>query len=113
MSTVFKLSKPVMAHGQEITELTLREPTVTDTMDLGMPYVVDISGDEAAIAFKPTVLAKYVTRLATVPMSTIKALPISDWMALQGVVQGFFGQSGGAASSGSQSEPSTSPGSTE
>lgn len=99
MSVTIQLSQPVTAHGAEITEITMREPVPADTMDLGMPYVIDVSSDDPAIAFKPSVIAKYVVRLAGVPMSTVKALSMSDWQALQVEVQGFFGRSGGAAPS--------------
>lgn len=109
------LSKPVKAHGADVSELTFRRPTVSDTLDLGMPMGISTEG-EATVLFRPTVIAKYAVRLASVPMGTIKALELDDWMAVQGVIQGFFGRSEEAPASpesGSPSEPLTSPGSSE
>lgn len=108
-----KLAAPIKAHADFITELVLREPTVEDTLDLGMPYAIDVSGDGAALVFKPAVVARYVTRLAQVPMSTVKALPMDKWMECQMVVQGFFGRSDDESPASSQSAPSSSPGSGE
>lgn len=105
-----QLSKLVKAHGEDITELVLREPTVSDTLDLGMPMAIESDGEGGnTIVFRTAVLAKYAVRLAGVPMGTIKALSMGDWLAVQGAVQGFFGRSDDAASSSSQTEPSTSP----
>lgn len=87
-----KLSGPVKAHGEDITELVLREPTVSDTLDLGMPFAIDASGDSSEIVFRTAVIARYVVRLANVPMGTIKSLSMDDWLAVQGAVQGFFGR---------------------
>ena len=102
------LSKPVKAHGEDVTELVLREPTVSDTLDLGMPFAIDASGESSEIVFRTSVIARYAVRLANVPMGAIKSLAMDDWLAVQGAVQGFFGRSDDAASSSSQTEPSTS-----
>lgn len=104
-----KLGKPVKAHGEDITELVLREPDVSDTLDLGMPFAIDASGDSSEIVFRTPVIARYAVRLAGVPMGTIKSLSINDWLAVQGAVQGFFGRSDDAASNSSPTEPSMSP----
>jgi hypothetical protein len=92
MSATVKLSKPVKAHDQVVSELVLREPTVSDTIELGMPMGVESDGDGVLMVVRSGVIAKYVSRLAAVPMGTVKALALSDWMALQGVVQCFFGE---------------------
>ena len=34
------LSKPVTAHGEEVDELTLREPLTKDVIELGMPTLI-------------------------------------------------------------------------
>lgn len=87
-----KLSKPVKAHGEDVSELTLREPTTKDVRDLGFPYAIDIEG-QSRLIFDANVVAKYVVKLAGVPMSSVDQLQLPDFQALQGVVQGFFGRS--------------------
>lgn len=104
-----KLGRPVKAHGEDITELVMREPTVSDTLDLGMPFAIDATGETSEIVFRTAVIARYAVRLAGVPMGAVKALSMNDWLAVQGAVQGFFGRSGDAVSSSSPIEPSTSP----
>lgn len=114
-AVTLKLTVPVKAHGEEVSELVFRRPTVTDTLDLGMPMGVSTEG-ETTVLFRPTVIAKYAARLASVPMGTIKSLDMDDWMSVQGVIQGFFGRSEEGSESqpnGSPSEPLTSPGSSE
>lgn len=93
MSTIIKLKKLVTAHGEQIDEIELREPTSEDVMELGYPYLV-YSGDAGAgFELRPKVVANYVVRLGKVPLPTVKALAIADLQACQAVVLGFFGQS--------------------
>lgn len=87
-----KLTKPVTAHGQEVGELTLREPTTKDVRELGFPYAIDIEG-QSRLIFDANVVAKYVVKLAGIPMGAVDQLQLSDFQVLQGAVQSFFGRS--------------------
>lgn len=78
-----------MAHGNEITEFELREPTGGDVIDLGQP--MNINADES-FNFRMDVVAKYVTRLGKIPASTVRELTPSDLMACAVTVAGFFGE---------------------
>lgn len=93
MSAVIKLSKPVMAHGEQIDVIELREPTSDDAIELGYPYLVHSGDAGAAFELRPKVLANYLVRLGKVPLSTVKAMSIADLQACQAVVLGFFGHS--------------------
>ena len=84
------LSKPLTAHGKEITELVLREPTSEDVMEFGYPFLIH-AGD--VIELRPRVVGQYVVKLAGVPLPTVKAMSIPDLQKCQGVVMGFFGRS--------------------
>lgn len=86
-----KLTKAITAHGEEISELDLREPTGKDVQELGFPYIVLMTGDDQALQIQAKTVGKYVSRLAAVPPSTIDQLSASDLSALSGVVLGFFG----------------------
>lgn len=102
MSTVYKLSKPVTAHGELVSELTLREPVTKDVIELGMPTLIVLGDTGTGVEVRTKVVAKYISRLAAVPMGTVESLSLGDHANLTGVVMGFFGQSDGE-------EPSTPP----
>lgn len=88
-----KLSKPLSAHGVEITEITLREPTTTDVMEIGFPYLVVVGSDDSeAVEIRPKIIVRYVSKLGAVPMSTAQSMSISDLTQAQALVLGFFGQ---------------------
>ncbi len=88
------LTKPVKAHGEEITELVLREPTSDDVMELGYPFLIHGGG---AIELRPKVVGQYLVRLGGIPLPTVKSLAIPDLQACQAEVLGFFGKSGDEA----------------
>lgn len=92
-----KLAKPVTAHGEQITELTLREPTVEDIMDLNQPFLIIVGDDETGIRIQGKTIGLYIVRLAGVPMSTVKQITPADFSAAQTVVMSFFGPGAGAA----------------
>lgn len=86
------LTKPITAHGEEITELELREPTGEDVMSLGYPYLIIIGdGDTQAIELRPKVVGRYVSKLAGIPPSSLNTVSPADFNVLTGVVMGFFG----------------------
>ncbi|RJG06246.1 phage tail assembly protein [Noviherbaspirillum cavernae] len=89
-----RLSKPIIAHGAEVSELDLADPTSEDVMELGYPYlVVPSDTDDTGIELRPKVVGRYVSRLAKIPMSSVKQMAIADLQQMQGVVMGFFGVS--------------------
>ena len=91
----FKLRKPITAHGEETTELTLRAPTTPDIRTIGMPFLIHASGGEA-IEIRTEIVARYISKLAGIPMSAVDAIEPADFGELSGVVIGFFGASPGA-----------------
>lgn len=89
----FPLSHPVKAHAEEVTELTLEEPTSKLVMELGYPYLaIDLGGGDPGIELRPKVAGRYIMRLAKVPLSTVESLAISDLQAMHGWLMGFFGE---------------------
>jgi len=87
------LSKPIMAHGKEITELLLRPVTVEDVMELGQPTLLipGADGNSVGVEIRAKVVGNYLMRLGAVPLSTIKSLSMSDFQKGQNAVMGFFG----------------------
>jgi hypothetical protein len=76
---IVKLSKPVNAHGDEISELRFREPTGEDIMIVGSPIRIDALGTEVKIRYETEQMFAMMQRLAQVPTSTLKALTARDW----------------------------------
>ena len=102
------LSTPITAHGEEVDQITLRQPTTADLIDLGQPMrLLPGNGlDEAAIEVRMNVVANYVARLAAIPLSSVKALSLSDFGKATQAVLGFFGD--GKAQEATSSSPNVS-----
>lgn len=99
MSESMKLIKPILAHGEEVAELTFREPVPEDVMQIGSPQLLipSADGESVGIEIRAKVVGQYISRLASIPMSSVKAMSMSDFNRAQGVVMGFFGTGGGEA----------------
>lgn len=92
MSVSVELKKPVKAHAEEVSELTLREPVPKDVMELGSPQLIvpSADGDTAGVEIRGKVIGRYICRLASIPMSSVEALDIADFMKCQGVIMSFL-----------------------
>jgi hypothetical protein len=104
------LEDPIQAHGEEMRSLTLRAPTGKDIRELGYPSTMLGNGDEMKIA--TDVVAKYVARLAGIPLPSVDALAAPDFNACITTVMGFFPPSRKASSTDISSSPdggATSP----
>lgn len=90
---IYKLNKPIQAHGAEVSELDLREPTGQEILDIGFPYLIVIGedDDEQAMRIQAKTVGKYISKLAAIPPSAVGNLSPVDISRLAGVVLGFFG----------------------
>ncbi|WP_052688226.1 phage tail assembly protein [Xanthomonas sp. MUS 060] len=93
-SLTLPLSYAVLAHGEEIDCLVLRQPTTGDVIDLGQPMrLLPGNGmEEPAVEVRMNVVAHYVARLAAIPLSSVKALSLGDFGRATQAVLGFFGE---------------------
>jgi hypothetical protein len=82
-----KLRAPIKAQGQELQELTFREPTGVDLAAIGMPFTV---GQDGGLNIATAPMARMMARLANIPPSSIGQLSAPDWMAAAMEVLGFF-----------------------
>ncbi len=87
--TIVQLSKPISAHGEEVTSLTLREPTGKDVKECGVPFGIEGGG----VVLQPAPAAKLISRLAGIPSSSVDALSAPDFLTLANTVIGFFSSS--------------------
>src|SRR6266566_6510933 len=79
-AVVQALRKSVIANGDEVMELTFREPTAADIERAGgNPVNIDMSSGTAKISFDARAMTQMMGLLATVPPSTIRQLHPRDW----------------------------------
>ncbi|WP_225773332.1 phage tail assembly protein [Pseudomonas sp. Marseille-Q5115] len=88
MSEIIKLSTPIQAHGEEVTELTLRRPTSKEARAIkALPYKID---QDQAVTLDLDVAAKYISACADIPPSSVDQLDLADLNTLAWQVAGFF-----------------------
>jgi len=89
-----KLTKPIQAHGREITELEFREPNGGDVAACGFPFQF-ANSEDGATSIKPEAAAitALIARLGNIPLSSARSLTFTDWTNCMGEVFSFFGQS--------------------
>lgn len=83
-----KLTEPIMAHGEKMTELTIRAPTGKDARIHGVPYQV---GHGGALIIDGDAMSRLLVDLCQVPLSSIDSLSFQDWNAAMQAVLGFTG----------------------
>lgn len=81
------LMAPVPAHGETLHVLEFEEPTGKDVRELGYPYQMN---QDESIRLLSHIVAKYIVRLARVPLSTVDAMSPADLNAAAWLVAGFF-----------------------
>jgi hypothetical protein len=92
---VIKLRKSVIANGDEVTELSFREPTGGDIEAVGNPVIIDqlsniISGEQPRTTFDTKSMTLMMARLAMVPPSTIRQVHPKDWNTIAWNLANFF-----------------------
>lgn len=98
MTDPIKLSSPIEAHGEQVTELTLRRPTVQEVRAIkSLPYKIDKTED---VSLDMDVAAKYIAVCAGIPPSSVNQLDLADLNGLSWAVAGFFMTSASATPQG-------------
>jgi len=97
--TTVPLSKPIKAHGEEVEVLELREPTAEDAIEVGTPFLIIVGDGENKIEIRNKVVAKYISLLAKIPLSSVNQLSLPDLQLAQAAVLGFFGKEDSGAPS--------------
>ncbi|CAH6580161.1 phage tail assembly protein [Citrobacter freundii] len=82
-----ELNHPVTAHGETISVLEFNEPTGKDVRELGYPYQMN---QDESIKLQAHIIAKYIVRLANVPLSTVDQMKPCDLNSAGWLVAGFF-----------------------
>ncbi|WP_407438669.1 phage tail assembly protein [Lelliottia sp.] len=82
-----ELKHPVTAHGETVSVLEFNEPTGKDVRELGYPYQMN---QDESIKLQAHIIAKYIVKLASVPLSTVDQMSPGDLNAAGWLVAGFF-----------------------
>lgn len=94
MPKILKLRKPIMAHGEEVSELTFRDGTTADIINNGLPitFYVTENDDMQEAKINMSVITKMIVDLAGIPKSSVKEMDKEDFIEAVGIVTSFFGQ---------------------
>jgi hypothetical protein len=84
------LRKSVIANGDEVKELSFREPTGGDIARVGNPVLMDFSTDPPGLKYDTRAMEAMMSVLAAVPPSTIKQMHPRDWNNAAIQLAGFF-----------------------
>ena len=88
MSSAVKLQVAIEAHGESLTELNLRRPTVQEVRAIkALPYKIDKSEE---VSLDMDVAAKYIAVCAGIPPSSVNQLDLADLNALSWAVASLF-----------------------
>lgn len=83
------LSRPIQAHGEEVSTLAMREPTGKDLRTMGLPFSFTAGGDTQV---DTQAMARAISTLCAVPSSSVDQLSARDFLAASMVVMGFFAE---------------------
>lgn len=83
------LRRPIQAHGEELRELTLREPTGKDLRVMGLPFGFSAGGE---VQIDAAATHRAISTLAGIPPSSVDQLSAQDFMGVTGALMGFFGE---------------------
>ena len=84
------LSRPIMAHGEEITVLKWGEPTAGDIERAGNPIKIDFFGGKPSLEFDERKMSAMISRLAKIPPSSVSQITAGDWNAIAWKFVRFF-----------------------
>lgn len=86
--TIIKLSTPIQAHGEPLTQLELNRPTVRDCRQIGqLPYRIE---KDESVGLNLDVAAKYIVVCAGIPSSSVDQMDVTDLNSAAWALAGFF-----------------------
>jgi hypothetical protein len=85
-----KLTEPITAHGEKLTELNFREPTAKDIIQYGYPVIPRFNAGEFTISYNEEKMTAIMCGLLAVPPSSIAQLKTRDWATAAAWLATFF-----------------------
>ena len=92
-----QLTKAIRAHGEDVDQITFRELTTKDVIELGLPtlFIPGADGQSPGIELRQPIIARYISRLAAIPMNSVEQLTLRDHSACTSAIMSFFGMGDG------------------
>lgn len=87
---VYTLTKPIPDGGETVSQITLREPTTSDTIEAGSPCDLDPTSDPPRVVFNDRNTAAMISRLASIAPSSVGRMSPKDFAALKWIIADFF-----------------------
>lgn len=90
------LSKPIQAHGETVSTLTLRRPTVAELRQYGQPYAIVPSSGGIKADYQ--VCAGLISTICAIPPSSVDMIDSADFDDMAVILVGFMRRARVAAS---------------
>ncbi|MCL8308783.1 phage tail assembly protein [Pseudomonas putida] len=88
MSEVIKLSAPIKAHDEELTELTLRRPALHEVKAIkSLPYHFSNTGE---VIMDADIAVRYIPVCAGIPASSVEQIDLFDLNNITWQIVSFF-----------------------
>ncbi len=85
-----KLTKPIKAHGETLSALTLREPTGADIVECGFMWKFENVGPTSVRMIDAPAVSRFISELAGIPLPSVGQMSVTDWVRAMGEVVGFL-----------------------
>jgi hypothetical protein len=87
----FPLRKKIMAHGEELEAITLREPTAADINRCGYPVILrPLTGGGIQVTVDEEKMSAMISTLAVIPPSSVSKMHTRDWATVSVWLTSFF-----------------------
>lgn len=92
MSLTIQLSRPISVKEKDVAEITLRDVSGEDALEIGLPYLLLSMNEDGLVAFefRVSVLIRYISRLASIPSESVRLLSVRDLGKCHAFIHGFF-----------------------
>jgi hypothetical protein len=80
MSDFLNLSKPLITHKGEVTQLEFKEPTAGAYVNYGDPFKIPASGLPADITYNDKAVIGFLSEMTGIDQIILRGLPAGDYM---------------------------------
>lgn len=91
MTVSLKLTRPIEAHDETLTELNFREPNGKDIAECGLPFATEADGSGTRMKPDTKAVSAFIVRLCGIPATSVGMMSATDFIAAMGIIFDFFG----------------------
>lgn len=100
------LAKPIQAHGEQLSQLSLRKPTAAELIAHGQPYIA-VGAGGGGIKADYRACAALISAICAIPPSSVDQLDMADFDEAAMILVGFTKRASVGGSTGTGSAPKT------